>query len=194
MVLPLGVCFLTCARVDRLLIYGNVILSGGAGGAQCLNLFPSRTNDRLCFRRLFIMTVAKAPRRSAAARIGSLFATPLRSIFFPPLWRAAAVARSALEMTTATKCALVVLAGRGSYPRRGRKGRNRCSTADLFLFCPCQSGAAARPSVFPSAADDVLWRVPRSDTDACARKYRLPASGRHRSRSHAAVAVRSPEK
>lgn len=153
-----------------------------------MNLLRCQSNGGLCFRRLFIMTVAKAPRRWAAGpaeRVRALLAKYIS----PPL-RLQLRGRIRND-DSHEKRACRPPGGRGATGR-GRRGRNRCS-ADLFLFCPCARACqcgAARSSVFPSAADDVLWRVPCSDTDACARKYRLP--GRHRSRSHAAV--RGPEK
>lgn len=126
------------------------------------------------------MTVAKAPRRWAAG--------PAERVRAPPPLRLQLRERIRNDDSHEMR-ACRALAGRGATGR-GRRGRNRCST-DLFCPCAraCQCGAA-RSSVFPSAADDVLRRVPCSDTDACARKYRLP--GRHRSRSQAAVS--GPEK
>lgn len=67
-VVPLGVCFLTSACEDRLLIYGNVILSGAGekpalASAPRSNLFPlpRRVNGTLCFRRLFIAALSRRP-------------------------------------------------------------------------------------------------------------------------------------
>lgn len=132
LVVPLGVCFLTCACVDRLLIYGNVILSraGSRRRRAMLEPVPLPNQRQALFPPVIYHDRCQGPAEIGGGRRPTEGINALLLLLAKYIFPSSAAVASALEMTTATKCALVVLArGEGSYRRRrGRRGRNRCST------------------------------------------------------------------
>lgn len=135
LVVPLGVCFLTCACVDRLLIYGNVILSGAGSRRRraMLEPVPLPNQRQALFPPVIYHDRCQGPAEIGGGRRPTEGINALLLLLAKYIFPSSAAVASALEMTTATKCALVVLGG-GQLPETRKKGTQQMFHTSLSLL------------------------------------------------------------